>query len=258
MPDVSIIILNYHHPEIINVCLTQLEKLTLPPHCGGISYEVVVVDNHSDEGTIEHLRWHQEQGRIDKLVLNPTNRFFSGGNNDGVAAADPNSTYLLFMNSDVAVIDESWLVRMVEWIEGKAEHWPTVWGLKPQVPADEPMDILSYGWRHDANIQPGRACPEGFCMLWRRTVWRPFDENFPFHHGWEHTASECIRDGARCGVLFNYAPYIVHKEQGSGQPVEGPAVNNGVPDHGAWLSGLPIQTMDFYLGPDEHLSYLSW
>jgi GT2 family glycosyltransferase len=252
MPDVSIIILSYHHPEIIDVCLRQLEK-----HTYNVTYEVVVVDNGSGADTIAALQQHKAEGRIDTLVLNGFNGFFSQGNNIGVAHTDLSSKYLLFMNSDVAPINDWWLVRMLEWIEGEAQHWPTVWGLKPQVPADQPLDILSYGWRHDANIQPGRACPEGFCMLWRRETWRPFDENFPFHHGWEHTASECIRDGARCGVLFNYAPYIVHREQGSGQPIE-ELVNTGVPDHNVWLSGLPIQTLDFYLGPDEHSSYLSW
>jgi GT2 family glycosyltransferase len=252
MPEVSIIILSYYHPEMIDVCLRQLKKNT-----HNHTYEVVVVDNGSDQETVEALHKHKAAGLIDTLVENPINRFFSGGNNDGVAHTNPESKFLVFMNSDVAVIHDQWLNRLLDWMGGNASHWPTVWGLKPQVPADEPLDILSAGWRHDANIQPGRACPEGFCMVWRRSVWRPFDENFPFHHGWEHTASECIRDGARCGVLFNYAPYLVHREQGSGQPIE-PINNVGAPDHGAWLSGLPIQTLDFYLGEEEHSSYLAW
>src|SRR5208283_3878184 len=151
VPDVSIIILSYHHPEVIDVCLRQLEKHTT--WMGRDRYEVIVVDNTGPQARVPQVEYqlqrHKDEGRIDKLVFNDTNRFFSGGNNDGVAVSDPNSTYLLFMNSDVAPIDDEWLARMLEWIEGKAEHWPTVWGLNPAVPSDEPKDILSFGWRHD-------------------------------------------------------------------------------------------------------------
>jgi GT2 family glycosyltransferase len=253
VPKVSIVILSYHHPEITGVCLRQLEKFRFHTE---INYEVVVVDNGSEPETLAYLRQWHNLGMIQTLVENRRNAFFSEGNNIGVANTDPESEYLLFMNSDVAVIHPEWLDRLMSWMNGTAEHWPTVWGLKPNVPKDEPLDILSAGWRHDANID-SKISPEGFCMLWRRSVWRPFDENFPFHHGWEHTATECIRDGAKCGVLFNYSPYLVHREQGSGQPIE-PINNVGAPDHGAWFAGLEIQSLDFYLGPDEHSSYLAW
>lgn len=254
MPEVSVIILSYHHPEITTVCLEQLRKMKWEGPYDDT--EIIVVDNGSGPETLEVLRQHKEAGLIDKLVENGYNAFFSLGNNIGVQHCDPSSKYYLFMNSDVGVIHPFWLQRLLAWMEGTAVHWPSVWGLKPQVPKDEPLDILSAGWRHDANIDC-KISPEGFCMLWRREVWRPFDVNFPFHHGWEHTATDCIRDGARCGVLFNYSPYLVHREQGSGQPVE-PINNVGAPDHGAWFRGLEIQPLDFYLGPDEHSSYLCW
>ena len=51
MPFVSIVILNYNHPEVINICLT-----TLATTQGYLKYEVVVVDNGSTEpGTLEAL-----------------------------------------------------------------------------------------------------------------------------------------------------------------------------------------------------------
>lgn len=253
--EVSIIVLNYGDPSIIDVCLRRLDILTQ-----GVDYEVVVVDNTGLPDRIPQvepqLLRHRDEGRIDKLIFNDTNRFFSGGNNDGVAASDPGSKYLLFLNSDVAVVHQLWLTSLLNWIEGRATPRPSPWAFKPTQVRPGPLDILSAGWSHDANVQPSMARPEGFCLMIRRSVWRPFDEAFPWHYGWEHTVSEMIRDGSRCGVLFNYAPYLIHREGASGGAVG--FVNDGTPDLGKWFAGLNVETLDFTLGPDEHSSYLEW
>lgn len=251
-PEVSIIILSYYSPEVTDICLRQLQKLTIG------SYEVVVVDNSSgDPETVAALEQHRDEGRIDTLVLNNENTWFSKGNNIGTMHADPGSTYFLYLNSDVAVIHPEWLIKTLDWMEGRAKHWPTIWGLNPTVPLDEPKDILSVGWSHDATILPGMVRPEGWCLMIRRTWWRSFDENFPHCNGWEHTASQMIRDGARCGVLSNYSKYMVHLEGGSRGSRE-EIVNIGAPDMGGWFSGLPVESLDFTLGPNEHRSYLDW
>lgn len=248
-PLVSIIILNYFHPEVIDVCLRHLQKYTEIPH------EVVVVDNGSDQNTIDYLREQHRLGLIDVLVENGYNALFSEGNNIGVQHSDPESEYLLFLNSDVAVIHDQWLDKLLSWIEGEANYWPNPWCSKVNHPKGGPLDILSAGWSHDINVE-GNARPEGFCLMMRRKIWRPFDTNFPWLYGWEHTVSEIMRDGARCGVLFNYSKYLVHRESASGKP---PAHEDAsAPDLGGWFAGLEIETLDFTLGPDEHSSYLEW
>lgn len=70
-PKVSIIIPNYNSPQIIDICLRTLEMTE------GIPYEVVVVDNASDEETVRQLRQHKEEGRITTLVENPENSLYS-------------------------------------------------------------------------------------------------------------------------------------------------------------------------------------
>jgi hypothetical protein len=254
-PLVSIIVLNYGDPSIIDVCLRRLAILTQI-----VPYEVVVVDNTGLPERISQvepqLQRHLLEGRIDKLVFNDVNRYFSGGNNDGVAASDSQSEYLLFLNSDVAVIHQLWLCKLLAIIEGTGDFAPNPWATKPTVAAPGPLDILSAGWSHDVNVQPSMARPEGFCLMMRRSVWRPFDENFPWHYGWEHTVADTIRDGARCGVLFNYAPYLIHREGASGGAVG--FENRDQPDLGKWFAGLNIETLDFTLGPDEHSSYMEW
>lgn len=250
---VSIVILNYFHPEVIEICLRTLATTE------GVDYEVIVVDNGSDPSTVKELSEFQSLGWIDKLVLNDHNRYFAGGNNDGVHASDPESDVILLMNSDVAVIHPQWLQKALAWLDGVPEYKPTVWGTKPTVPKPGPKDIVSVGWSHDASVLPSRARPEGWCCLIRRSVWTDISEDFPWHYGLEEMLANAVRKGARCGVLFNYAPYVVHREGGSTQDKPKADIQNKrTPDIPGWFAGLEIETLDFTLGPDEHSSYLSW
>jgi hypothetical protein len=65
--------------------------------------------------------------------------------------------------------------------------------------------------------------------------------------------------GARCGVLWNYAKYLIHREQGSGGKAIGSTiVNKRAPDMTTWYQGLEIETLDFALGENEHSTYREW
>lgn len=249
-PRVSIVVLNYFHPEVVEVCLRTLELTE------GVAYEVVVVDNGSDAATIEALRLHKAEGRITTLIENPVNSYFSEGNNIGVRASNPASEYILLLNSDVGFLRGDWLVKLIAWMEGTAYSEPTIWCTKPTVAPEGPLDIVSCGWSHDANVD-GNVRPEGWCLMFRRECWREFSPDLPWHYGMEESVAQSVRAGARCGVLFNYAPYMIHREGGSGKAA---AVAEYVrqPDLTKWFSGLKIWSLDFTLGPEEHSSYMSW
>lgn len=250
---VSIVIVNYNHPECIDICTHSLKLTT------GISYEVVVVDNGSGPETLAKLQELKDGGFIDTLVLNAENHMFSEGNNIGVRHASPESEYVLLLNSDVGIIRGDWLEKMIAWMEGTAKYEPNIWGLKPTVVQPGPFDIISFGWSHDANILPGLCRPEGFCCMFRKTKWRDMSPDFPYYYGFEEMVGNVVRDGARCGVLWNYAKYFIHREQGSGgKGIANQIVNRRTPDIGGWFAGLNIETLDFTLGVDEHSSYLEW
>lgn len=250
VPLVSIVILNYNHPEIIDICLRTL------PITDEIPYEVVVVDNGSEPETVEALKQHKEEGRINKLVLEPVNHFFSEGNNIGVRHTNSFSKYILLLNSDVAFRRPDWLKKQVGWMEGTTKSWPTVWGvLSPTYPEPGTRDIVSIGWSHDANID-GNARPEGWCCMIRRSWWRDLSPDLPFHGGFEEAIAQSIREGARAGVLCMYGEYLVHREGGSGKA--NVIQNRREPDFAAWFSGLKIETLDFRLGENEHDTYMEW
>lgn len=253
MPDplVSIVVLNFNSPEVVDVCLR-----TLAP-TDGVPYEVVVVDNGSEPHVVEELRQHQAEGRITTLVLSPENLYFSGGNNLGVTHTNPASKVVVLLNSDVAFLRPDWLTKLLAWMDGTIKYWPSVWGLKPATPDPGPRDIVSIGWSHDASVLPGNIRPEGWCLAIRREWWRDLDTDYPWHGGLEKSISESIRAGAKCGVLSQYSTYLVHMEGASGKAAA-EAVNVGAPDYAGWFAGLCVESCDFCLGPDEKRSYIRW
>ena len=101
--DLSIIIVSFNTKEITENCLKSifksLEKTKL-------SYEIIVVDNDSKDGSIEMLKKFQlSHPSTFKLVQNKTNAGFGKANNQAVKQA--RGKYILFLNSDVVVLDEA-------------------------------------------------------------------------------------------------------------------------------------------------------
>ena len=260
MSRTSIIVLSYNYPEVTEICLRTVNELTsreLSP------YELVLVDNSGPQAqeVRDAIRRWGDLGWYDRVVLNDTNRLFAPGNNDGVRASDPTTDYILLMNSDVAVLREDWLAKLIAWMEGTIEYRPSVWPHHPTTPDPGPRDIVSCGWAHDANVLPGHVRPDGFCILFRRSWWRDLDEAYPWHGGMEHTVSNSVREGAKCGVLSQYPRFIVHREGGSRSmdpAMASTLAGTTPPDIGGWFNGLRIESLDFTLGPNEHDSYLWW
>jgi len=104
-PLVSIIILTWNQLACTRECL---ESIAL--HTTG-RYELIIVDNGSDDGTVP---WLQEQARLDarlRLILNRENRGFAAGCNQGLAVAK--GEFLLLLNNDV-VVTANWLEGLLE------------------------------------------------------------------------------------------------------------------------------------------------
>lgn len=114
MKDLSIIIVSYNTKELTKRCLeslfTQLKNQTL-------SYEVIVSDNNSSDGSVEMVVDFQKENKNIKLIKNKDNLGFSKGNNVGVAVAE--GRYVLFLNSDV-IVENIDFDKIIVWMDKNA------------------------------------------------------------------------------------------------------------------------------------------
>ena len=98
--DISIIIVNYNSLSFIKGCLKSLRKLTREPKDkkDGLSYEILVVDNKSSDGSIKYLKEQDKMNAILHFIANKENMGFSKASNIGALKAE--GKYLLFLNPD--------------------------------------------------------------------------------------------------------------------------------------------------------------
>jgi len=96
----SIIILTSNKLEYTQKCIESIRDFTKPG-----TFEIIVVDNHSTDGTVN---WLQEQADI-TLICNKENLGFPKGCNQGMEAAGGDSVLLL--NNDT-IVTENWLENL--------------------------------------------------------------------------------------------------------------------------------------------------
>lgn len=97
----SIIILTYNQLDYTKKCIESIRKYTAPD-----TYEIIVVDNNSTDGTVEWLG--QQQDIL--CISNSENKGFALGCNQGILKAQGNT--ILLLNNDV-VVTQNWLTNMV-------------------------------------------------------------------------------------------------------------------------------------------------
>src|ERR1700727_1111005 len=104
LPKVSILMVTWKSYEMTRDCLLSLRKLDYP------SYEIVLVDNGSGDGSPERLASEFPEVR---LLRNATNLGFPAGNNVAIRdALERNPDYLLLLNNDTLVAPD-FLSKMV-------------------------------------------------------------------------------------------------------------------------------------------------
>jgi N-acetylglucosaminyl-diphospho-decaprenol L-rhamnosyltransferase len=94
MPDLSILIVNYNTCEPLRRCLESIEAT-----CGDLDIEVIVVDNGSQDGSVDMVR---ETAPEAVLIVPDRNTWFSGGNNLALAAAQ--GEFTLILNPDTVIL----------------------------------------------------------------------------------------------------------------------------------------------------------
>ncbi|MGE5335551.1 MAG: glycosyltransferase, partial [Nitrososphaerota archaeon] len=77
--DVSIVLLNWNNAPLVADCLGSIERSGT--RC---SYEVIIADNNSTDGSQQWLRHLEATHPSVRCVFNPDNRGFGVGNNQAI------------------------------------------------------------------------------------------------------------------------------------------------------------------------------
>src|SRR3989344_3501317 len=115
--DVSIVIVSYNTKDILLECVSSVIKTTKD-----ISYELIIVDNNSSDGTVEEIsKLKSQNSNLSsklKTIYNQQNLGFSKANNIGVKKAA--GRYVLFLNSDTVVRNDT-IKTMAEFMDANTD-----------------------------------------------------------------------------------------------------------------------------------------
>jgi len=104
--DLSVVIVNWNTKDLLSQCIESIKSQTKR-----ISFEIIVVDNFSSDGS---SRMVENNFPDITLIKNRKNRGFGRANNQGLAKA--RVKYILFLNSDMTV-NENCLDEMFDFME---------------------------------------------------------------------------------------------------------------------------------------------
>jgi len=233
LPKVSIIILNWNGWQDTLECLESLSKISYP------RYEVIVVDNASEDDSVKRIKQWAKKGLIKKFFLleNDKNYGFAEGNNIGIRQVlkEKQSAYVLVLNNDT-VVDKKFLNELVKKAESQAKIgvvgpkiylYPPKKGKETIQSCGAGIDLLrgklvSYG---DGKIDRGQfektrkvEYVYGTCFLVKREVFEKigfFDKKY---HIYAEEADFCLR-AKKAGYSIYCVPKAIiwHKGEASFQ-----------------------------------------
>jgi GT2 family glycosyltransferase len=108
--DVSIVIVNWNTRDLLRDCLVSIIRETRQ-----VSYEIIVVDNASRDGSAGMCQ--QEFPQV-TLIANDVNRGFAAANNLAMRVAS--GRYTLLLNPDTVVLDDA-IGRCVAYADGRTD-----------------------------------------------------------------------------------------------------------------------------------------
>lgn len=148
--DVSFIIVNWKTKKLTEQAIASIYKYAID-----FTYEIILVDNNSQDGSIEFI-----SGKFPKVkvIANKDNLGFAKGNNEGIKIAK--GDFIFLFNSDAYLIDDS-LVKLVK----RAREIPNLGAIGPQVLNVDRSIQQSVGFQPD---------------LLRVLLWMSFLDDLPF------------------------------------------------------------------------------
>lgn len=188
-PLVSIVAVTYEAADYVRRFLDSVERHTREP------YELVVVDNASGAPTRAVVAERAAAGTI-RLIQNEDNRLWAAGCNQGLAACDPGSRYVLLLNPDCEVLADDWIARLAAVLEDDAKVAVTG---------------IALNWKR---IGPVYGCVDGQCFFVRREALDAVGDFDAERYPWNGAPYDwCARAWAK-GWTYrrceNDPPFLVH------------------------------------------------
>jgi hypothetical protein len=172
--DLSIIIITLNNKRILEECINSIRRSTK-----SISYEIIVVDNNSSDGTQANIRSKYPDIA---LIENKKNLGFSGANNMGLKIA--RGRYFALLNDDTYLKEDAFS-KMIEFLDnetGIGICGPKL--LNTDGSIQQPGSIFSaYKWRSNSPTEINFVI--GACMFIRADVIKKIgllDENLFFYN----------------------------------------------------------------------------
>jgi GT2 family glycosyltransferase len=106
----SIILVEWNTSDLLKQTLESVYKET-----AGFDFEVIVIDNHSADDSVEMVRKYFPQV---KLTVNNDNRGFAKANNQGMAMAA--GEYIMLLNTDV-IVCEGAINKLVDYLDSYSD-----------------------------------------------------------------------------------------------------------------------------------------
>lgn len=171
---ISIVIVTYNQLEFTKQCIDSIYKFTRET-----DYEIIIVDNNSEDGTADYLKslcTRNEKVPVE-LIFNKYNLGFPAGCNQGIKASS--SEYVLFLNNDT-VVTYNWLKNLQICISS-SQYIGAVGPVTNYCSNYQAMDVnynnmdemQLFARQHnisDKNMWEERLNLVGFCILIKRKV----------------------------------------------------------------------------------------
>lgn len=231
---VSIFMLTHNAPLYVLKSILSVKRRTV-----GVDYELIIVDNNSKKLTkilLEKLDRHAVRRRwIDKIVYNPQNSLFAGGNNLASTMASPTSSYYLLLNSDIKIKDKTWLADLLK--------------IHPKEGG-----ISSYG---AVLAEPRRA--DGYCMLIDSWLYQKYKLDEAYEWWWSITKiqGEVLSENRKIVSVIYHENKLHHYGGKSGKDYrDARGMDIDIKDVKEWFDKGSVEFID-HLEPLTCTSYIS-
>lgn len=160
--DVSIILVSYNTKELTRNCLNSVFEKTQ-----GLFFEVFVVDNHSQDGSVEMLK--EEFPQI-KLIENERNLGFGAANN--IAIKQSSGKYVFLLNTDTLLVDNA-VKKLFDFMQNHADCGACGGNL-----FDEDMNpVHSFGYGDDLKSLLLKKSFLKFLLFWEYFKIKNYEKN---------------------------------------------------------------------------------